>query len=392
VLVGRTPAYLPSDIQRRRAVFKPELRHFKDVVVFSTKGHTPLAHLLSGGDYDGDTPLLCWDQRIVKPFRNAPLPSNQLSATGCGITNCARRLSTIFKNKDGPTPEETDDFFEACFQFNLQPSRLGFCASEHEKVSYEEGLASPQSIELATLAGYLVDGSKQGYRLSGAAWEEFRKRVSPRERPRPAYRSEDIERRKEENILDYLKFWVAAIERDKTLEKFHTLFADEDDIKNDPDLTSFWVNMRQLPLPRLQSVLSQLEKDIAVIRDEWARYSCSQEESGKSRRFQGQVHKSYERFRMIQPIDEEHELAKYWQVVAGCDVSPWSLLRTSCLYTKSHPSTISWYLAGEDLCQIKVQASGPSRSIVTDLYNAYKLDKKAVRKVVGLRGEDNEDA
>lgn len=61
VLVGRLPAHFPSDIQRRRAVWKPELRHFKDVIVFSSKGNVPLAHMLSGGDYDGDTPWICWD-------------------------------------------------------------------------------------------------------------------------------------------------------------------------------------------------------------------------------------------------------------------------------------------------------------------------------------------
>lgn len=55
VLVARNPAYLSSDMQLRRAVHHDGLRHYKDVILFSTEGDTPLASLLSGGDYDGDT-------------------------------------------------------------------------------------------------------------------------------------------------------------------------------------------------------------------------------------------------------------------------------------------------------------------------------------------------
>lgn len=74
VLVARSPAHLPSDIQKVKAVFKPELRHLRDVVIFSTKGTHPLAATLSGGDYDGDKAWICWDPDIVDNFENHPLP------------------------------------------------------------------------------------------------------------------------------------------------------------------------------------------------------------------------------------------------------------------------------------------------------------------------------
>lgn len=88
VLVARLPAHPSSDIQRRRAVWKPELRHFEDVIVFSTQGHMPLAHILSVGDYDGDTPWVCWDQKIVQSFLNSDLPERELSypAVHFGLT------------------------------------------------------------------------------------------------------------------------------------------------------------------------------------------------------------------------------------------------------------------------------------------------------------------
>ncbi|KAL9602543.1 MAG: hypothetical protein Q9179_002494 [Wetmoreana sp. 5 TL-2023] len=48
LLVARLPAALPSDIQKVRAVFKVELRSYRDVIVFSSKGAHPLAGKLSG--------------------------------------------------------------------------------------------------------------------------------------------------------------------------------------------------------------------------------------------------------------------------------------------------------------------------------------------------------
>lgn len=54
VLVARNPALRACDIQKVHAVVNPSLSRLKDVIVFSTKGSTPLAEVLSGGDYDGD--------------------------------------------------------------------------------------------------------------------------------------------------------------------------------------------------------------------------------------------------------------------------------------------------------------------------------------------------
>lgn len=59
VLVARAPAHYPSDIQRVRAVFRPELAMLKDVIVFPSTGDVLLADLLSGGDYDDDQAWVC---------------------------------------------------------------------------------------------------------------------------------------------------------------------------------------------------------------------------------------------------------------------------------------------------------------------------------------------
>jgi hypothetical protein len=55
VLVTRNPCLHPGDLQKFKAVVKPELEHLVDCIVFPTRGRRPAADLMSGGDLDGDT-------------------------------------------------------------------------------------------------------------------------------------------------------------------------------------------------------------------------------------------------------------------------------------------------------------------------------------------------
>ncbi|KAK8854698.1 hypothetical protein IAR55_003437 [Kwoniella newhampshirensis] len=69
VLVCRAPALHPGDVRRAWAVDRPELRHLKNVIVFSKKGQRDLPNMLGGGDLDGDDFTLIWDQRFVEPLK-----------------------------------------------------------------------------------------------------------------------------------------------------------------------------------------------------------------------------------------------------------------------------------------------------------------------------------
>lgn len=55
VLITRNPCLHPGDMQKFKAVDKPQLAHLVDCVVFSTQGRRPAADMMSGGDLDGDT-------------------------------------------------------------------------------------------------------------------------------------------------------------------------------------------------------------------------------------------------------------------------------------------------------------------------------------------------
>ena len=55
VLVTRNPCLHPGDMQKFKAVERPELSHLVDCIVFSSQGRRPAADMMSGGDLDGDT-------------------------------------------------------------------------------------------------------------------------------------------------------------------------------------------------------------------------------------------------------------------------------------------------------------------------------------------------
>lgn len=120
VLVARAPAHLPSDVQKVRAVFKSELRHLRDVIIFSAKGDIPLAAKLSGGDYDGDKAWVCWDSEIVNNFKNHPLPPKP---------DFARYLEKDRATLDDLHGQYGDGYIDAMiqqsFRFNLTQKYLG---------------------------------------------------------------------------------------------------------------------------------------------------------------------------------------------------------------------------------------------------------------------------
>ncbi|EXJ93869.1 hypothetical protein A1O1_02262 [Capronia coronata CBS 617.96] len=218
VLVARNPAYLASDMQLRKAVYKHELRHYKNGILFPVKGTKPLASLLSGGDYDGDTVTVIWDPTIVGDFTNT-MPPDLPSESQCGMMQESRPLSSIFDGIRSPE-EAMRVFLRGCISFNARPSLMGVCSSEHEKLVYSlsqrrDGgkLSDEGAIMLAALAGYLVDSNKQGWKLTREAFYSLRRNASGRNRlPEPGFKNDTAPRKISgtfANIIDYLKFEVA---------------------------------------------------------------------------------------------------------------------------------------------------------------------------------------
>lgn len=164
VLVMRHPCLLPTDIRKVRAVVRPELSRFQDVVVFSTKGHTPLASLLSGGDHDGDLIRVFWEPQLVEPFKNADVK----------FAECPFEISKVFdrseetvaefvaqhidKNKEERDRELTESTVAAVFD----PQVRGLYGVMHLYAAWQFGIESEQAVDLAHKFCQCMDGSKTG--------------------------------------------------------------------------------------------------------------------------------------------------------------------------------------------------------------------------------------
>ncbi|EPE06898.1 rna-dependent rna polymerase [Ophiostoma piceae UAMH 11346] len=236
VLVARSPAHFPGDMQKVRAVFRPELSALKDVVIFSRKGNSPLADKLSGGDYDGDMSWVCWDPRIVDNFENAPERQEQINLIDMGYM---RKIKTTMEDlaaepKESPTSSELNGYPSAAFQtlleksfeFNMRENLLGKITTFKEHLCYFRGSISDRtSIILSSLLSDLVDQAKQGNVFAKEDFKRLReeclgglrsdKRQPPPSRlPVPAYKQSRLinlptSARNMDRITDFLKFDVA---------------------------------------------------------------------------------------------------------------------------------------------------------------------------------------
>ncbi|KAF9248249.1 hypothetical protein DTO013E5_5246 [Penicillium roqueforti] len=381
VLVGRLPAHLPSDIQRRRAVCKTELRHFKDVIVFPTTGDFPLAGMLSGGDYDGDRPWICWDQMIVERFRNSPMPEHEYTAEHYGLTKHSVPMASL---------NSTEDFLESTFSFNLNLSNLGQCTVEHEKLAYDESVDFSGAKELACLLGHLVDGRKGGVHLSEQAWKEYRKTISPNQRALPAYRNPE-RKSKPSNIVDFLKFNVAKSELHRILSGLNEAFP-ENDIQNqlDEDLVRPWIEADEASKTKsehnqeLKNALADVRGAINELYQQW-----NQGHSASTDEFSPISRQAAENASALPPPKTgRHPLIHTWQN----SPNEWRRLVASCAYRRCPNSRFIFHAFGETLCEIKASVS-PSRLVTNDVIACYRVNQKMVAHITAnaLPGNDADD-
>ncbi|KAK4462313.1 RNA-dependent RNA polymerase 1 [Cladorrhinum samala] len=149
LLVSRSPALHPGDIQRAENVIPPPehpLRALKNCIVFSQKGTRDLPSQLSGGDLDGDLYHVLWDEAIVpevKTYRPAEYPA--------------------VKPLELDRPVERADMSNFFVDF-MKTDRLGVIASRHTILADNkaQGTLDPDCLKLAELHSNAVDFSKSG--------------------------------------------------------------------------------------------------------------------------------------------------------------------------------------------------------------------------------------
>ncbi|KAK5382464.1 hypothetical protein LTR20_005904 [Exophiala xenobiotica] len=446
VLVARNPAYLASDIQKRKAVYIHELRHYRNVIIFPTKGNQPLASMLSGGDYDGDTCWVCWDPTIVEPFENANLTSMP-SEEQCGMVQESRPLSGIF-TEARPLEEALQDFLLACIDFNARPSLMGACSTEHERLVYSlsqqqkaNKLSSSGTVTLAALAGYLVDSNKQGWSLDQKSWKAVRAKASGSLKlEEPWFKSESPpsgQKGPYANVIDFLKFEIATGEKEKALMGFQKLNPDAGSY--DIVLSKYWKDAvedgkkeksRMVENPRatlrnskataqsrkltdqhsdgradqacLSVFLEDLSQQIKNLLQKWKQLApvdaidSSFGETKDPARYTVAVQRIYELYQASEPKDIDHGLRRRYEDDKEAQFSYWSLLRASCLHYEGcrkgvFPEWV-WYVAGRELCHLKVlHHEGNIRLVPEDVLGIMQINSKFAKATLERKTFEAED-
>lgn len=251
---------------------EPRLRHLTDVIVFSRKGLRSQVSLLSGGDYDGDTVWICWDERLVAPFTPADKsfaeePSDFLDTY---FYQDKRRVFEIAGNADGMTVN-SERFLKHGINISLRYSELGICTDRHRDIVYDRGYSDPTAITLARLASRLVDAPKQGFQLKLEKWTEILSglNVRPPEYIRPKGEGRVSRRTK---IMDNLVLEVIPTFRDEVMTLFarslNSSLGTENRIPIDEDIREFY----QAAVETYPEAVAAMRAALSVLQDEWKKF------------------------------------------------------------------------------------------------------------------------
>lgn len=147
-LVTRNPCTHPGDIRRLTCVNKEALQNYFNVIVFSAKGDRPTCNMMSGGDLDGDTYHVMWDQDLLRHVSVDDI-----------VEPADYSKSELLKEK--PDGDSIADYFV----FYLQRDVLGTISNLWVKMADflgQEGPKHPNCIKLSQMCSVAVDFAKHG--------------------------------------------------------------------------------------------------------------------------------------------------------------------------------------------------------------------------------------
>ncbi|KAH7162123.1 RNA dependent RNA polymerase-domain-containing protein [Dactylonectria estremocensis] len=405
VLVARSPAHFVSDIQKVKAVFKPGLKRLKDVIVFPSKGDSPLADMLSGGDYDGDQAWVCWDPEIVQNFTNSPEPPKpNLIKQGYLRKSNSTFQSIVDKPMDMESACAT--FLNSAISFSMQSSLLGICTSFKERLCYyENSVSSERAVALSTLVGLLVDQSKQGLLFSDDDYSRLKRDMKMRGKD-PQYLNERgshyFNRDGSIHILDYLRFEVADVIVNKALASFSKVVEAKDVQKFDEDLTWLFKEYEEYGKGSrtYEKLLTHLRTETQAVEAKWKN---TMNPTNTDTDFNTKLKAVFEEWISIQPPPDLMQsrtvlgLLNLWN--GDSTMNTWTLLKASALFKWYYKFGYSmvWRLAGQQLARIKATASrgrGDVSSVVVtaQMWNVLRPDSKRITALAARRDgvEDNE--
>ncbi|KAL1859561.1 hypothetical protein Daus18300_009562 [Diaporthe australafricana] len=398
VLVGRCPAHLPSDIQKVKAIFKPELRHLRDVIVFSSRGDVPLAAKLSGGDYDGDKAWVTWNPELVANFENADVPPKP------DFSPYIKRDTDTLGNLRNLCGEAhyIDAMVARAIAFSLKPRLLGPCTAFKEKLSYNlNSLSDERTIKLSWLLSELADQPKQGILFGRSEWARFRDDVVGTRRylPTPLYKASSTCGSLgpgASHIIDFLSYTAKSI-IDAVLKDLYGFMLRSGASTTDKDILGYWNHFAKVygqQKPEWFAALQQnLRSDLEGCLKEWKRLMVS---SGVNSDYRASVGHVYKVWSDIKPRtstraagfpDATSFLLQDGLVVP--ELSQWELLKASLAFKLySRHGRFVWQIAGRQLQAIKALSTSSKAPgavpvvVVPNMYAALKPDNTYIKRLV----------
>ena len=392
ILVARCPAHYISDIQKVKAVWKPELKALKDVIVFSSKGDFPLAKKLSGGDYDGDIAWICFEPAIVNEFINADMPECPDLVKLEYLQKDQTTYSDIYMEYADPVPV----FLQHCFDLNLQDNLLGICTNHKEWLCYtNNNVSNSEAVFLSTLLSDLVDQRKQGYTFSMQSWERVKNEVIKTKVREPNYKRDKFDgRRQPEHIIDYLKFIIAERTVENTLVEFHKSLATAACWDDDVVKLAHWARERVRESLDWKSLLEQLEHDIKAVKKEWTRHSSRKRNPESMTNFNSFITSLHDQWQAISPPPSNPlSQALAPSCLPSLELSTFSLLKASLgfsLGSRKYVNKFIWWMAGRQLAALKAmygREGGGTAFMTPQMYATLRPDSTVV-KLMQNQGHD----
>ena len=401
VLVARQPACRRSDVQKAHAIVRPELDHLVDVVVFPSRGEYPLAGKLQGGDYDGDIFWLCWETKLVTPFKNAPAPVQSLDPAIYNIKTDKQKVKDVM---DSSNLQSVDELLRKAFAFRSHASLLGRVTNFLEKQAYRENKVFSKTLdELCGLHDLLVDSLKQGYTFTSDDFDSYIKNSllitnSPKV-PKYKIAMDECANMKEASevemnrastyrydpnrVLDYLYFGILRKHNTITIKQLKDLFSKA--IPSDEMLLYPRQHLKDKHDEAINEELRSLEASVASVYRHWSR---GFNQNNTAEQNNNLVEECYRQFCAIQPVHPEHPVAKLWlEPYAGPNSFTWDSIRASALYAR-YPAKahFAFKMAGSGLLKMKAGRSDRSRHIVPRIH--FNMRPKRIKAPVEYEEEE----
>ncbi|KAK5708554.1 hypothetical protein LTR17_020587 [Elasticomyces elasticus] len=392
ILIARNASLRNADIQKIRCVYKPELAHLRDVVVFSIHGPRPLASKLSGGDYDGDTFWICWEPTLVEPFKNAPAPWKLRAVEGFGIVKDTVTLGEVLGiGTTGRTPTEAAvrRWIQKGTTARMTVSMLPVVTLFHGRLVYAlNNVSAFQADLLVDLHDHLVDADKQGFRYDMAAYDlwRFQNGIPRSGLLKPAHckftrkngGGENVpEKPNPHDCVDEMYF--GTVEPALKMIMHRAKAATKDAIFQDRDLTRLYDSISQSPTTVVQSELKNLSVQLKALEEEWSR-SVTLYVHDKSHDRSEWVEiaiRCRNKLLAIMPADCQHDIVLEWLREEDAGPTRWERLRLSALAKRQKSDgTLLFTIAGAELCLLKARSLPKGRTVRLDAYALMKPQKR----------------